>query len=324
MPAITRSQMKNSKNSVVNAPIVNLLKDVVPIRNCVKLTGANPSPIIDSKTLFISEMKELLGLCAISEGQENKMKIALKIYVINNVKLSELVSSYGIDMWICYIATAYNKTTQFYKEWEMGNYSQYNKKLVEEFLWNLERYRNMFTDIIKNYNGNILHPNINEAKAEILREVSEPSTRPRRNIRRVNYAGMDMCSEDIGKICVFKPWFEDGKVIEKMSKKLLAHVNELDDEDYIFEEDQDEEEEDKKEQFCNKIWAKIHPESADMPRRARKQINYAGMDMNEDDIGEVSVCKRWFENGKVAYKWSKRSLSQANEIGDEDYVPEKY
>lgn len=56
-------------------------------------------------------------------------------------------------------------------------------------------------------------------------------------------------------------------------------------------------------------------------RRQRNipRVNYADMDMNEDDKGEISVCKRWFENGKVIYKWKKIPLSEANEYGDEDY-----
>jgi len=55
------------------------------------------------------------------------------------------------------------------------------------------------------------------------------------------------------------------------------------------------------------------------PRRNIQRINYAEMDMNENDKGDVSVCKKWFENGKMTYKIEKYPLSQINEIGDEDY-----
>ena len=322
MPAVTRTQMKNSKNSVTNVPIVNLMKDVVPIRNCVKLTIAIPSPVIDAKASFVSEMKELLRLCEVTEGKENKMKTAIKIFELNIVELPHLISNYGIDMWILYIATAYNKTTQFLRDRENGDYTQLDKNLVEELFHNLEIYRNMFNHIIKNYNGVKYHPNLNEAKAEILRDASTSSTRPRRNIKRVNYAGMDMGEEDIGEICVFKPWFKDGKVIEKCFKTRLSQANELDDEDYIFEEDKDDEVEEEKEKICEKIWAKIHPEKSietKRPRRNVEQVCYAGMDMNEEDEGTVNVSKRWFENGKVTYKWSK---ANSNQIGDSEYIPE--
>ena len=53
--------------------------------------------------------------------------------------------------------------------------------------------------------------------------------------------------------------------------------------------------------------------------------------MNEDDEGSIYICEPHFkrtENGvNVRYYWSKLALSKANEIGDEDYVPneeEKY
>ena len=311
--------MKNSKNYVVNAPIVNLVKDVIPIRQCAKPTNAVLYHPIDAKSSFVSEIKELLKLCQMTEGKENKMKTAIKIYELNIVELPHLISKYGIDMWIVYIATAYNKTTQFFGDRENGDYSELDKNLVEELFHIIEIYRNTFASTIKNYNGfKRLHQNIINVKAEILRCVSPPSTRPRRNIKRVNYAGMDMGEEDIGEICVFKPWFKDGKVLEKCFKTRLSQANELDDEDYIFEEDKDDEVEEEKE----KIWAKIHPEKSietKRPRRNVKHVRYTGMDMNEEDEGTVNVSKRWFENGKVTYKWSK---ANANEIGDSEYIPE--
>jgi hypothetical protein len=64
---------------------------------------------------------------------------------------------------------------------------------------------------------------------------------------------------------------------------------------------------------------KLGEERISRPQRNIPRVNYAGMDMNEDDKGEVSVFKRWFENGKITYKLEKYPLSQVNEIGDEDY-----
>ena len=36
MPVITRTQINNSKNSINKVPVVNLMKDVIPIRECAK------------------------------------------------------------------------------------------------------------------------------------------------------------------------------------------------------------------------------------------------------------------------------------------------
>ena len=225
MPAVTRNQMKNSKNiNSVNVPIINLIKDVVHIRQCAK------GPTMEG---LIVNMED-------------------------------------------------NVSYQTYLDKERLRINRFNEQ------------------------------------------------RPKRNIKTVNYAGMDMNSDDEGEICVFKPWFENGKIIEKMSKRQLSDVNELDDEDYVLEEEQDEKEQDKKEQdkkeqVCKRIWAKATQEKEEIiPRRTRKQINYAGMDMSDEDEGTVNISKRWFENGKVTYKWSKRSLSEVNEIDDEDYVPDMY
>jgi hypothetical protein len=55
-------------------------------------------------------------------------------------------------------------------------------------------------------------------------------------------------------------------------------------------------------------------------RRNVAHVNYAGMDMNEEDVGQIHVNKRCFDDGKVKYIWKSYSLSQANEIEDEDYV----
>ena len=112
-------------------------------------------------------------------------------------------------------------------------------------------------------------------------------------------------------------------VTEKCFKRCLSQANELDDEDYIFEEDEDDEdEEEEKEQFCKKIWAKVHPETAPT-RRTRKQVDYSGMDMNEEDIGEICVFKPWFQDGTVIEKCFRRPLSKANELDDEEYIFEE-
>ena len=172
---------------------------------------------------------------------------------------------------------------------------------------------------------------------QILRNQIQLTQRPKRNIKPVNYAGMDMSDDDEGIVNVYNIKFEEGKLIEKRSNIRLSEINDLDDEDYVFEEEaeEDQDQDDEKKYQCKEkenIKIKIHQENnydnvinrSPIVRRTRNQINYAGMDMNEDDEGEVSVCKRWFENGKVTTKWSKRQLSEVNELDDEDYVPELY
>lgn len=144
------------------------------------------------------------------------------------------------------------------------------------------------------------------------------SQRPRRNIPRVDYTGMDSIEPENEFDGITNIWADE--TIEE-------------DPDYVFEEDQDDEEDD------DECLQKVKPELSTEEKSELKQhlsqlvdshrvrrnvarVNYAGMDMNEEDEGQLHIAKRWFEDGKVKYIWKRYSLSQVNEIDDEDYVDE--
>lgn len=323
MPVITRNQLKNS---ISNTPVVNLMKDVVPIRQCVKSTNTIPSPIIDQKSLFISEMKELLRLCELTEGKDKKMEIATKTFELTNSKLLDLVSHYGLNSWITFIATAYNKTAQFYTERDFGNWKDIDKNNIEKLCSALEKFRNMFTNIIKNYDGPIIHSHISEAKREIIRLeiLNLGSARPRRNIQRVDYTGMD----SIEPVCKY-----DGIT------NIWAVLSVEEDPDYIYEEDEEDEEEYFDDDYKCK-YSVIHPELSDKEKLELKQhlkqlegtrrsqrniarVNYAGMDMNEDDQGDIKISKIRMDDGELIRYWISVPLSQVNEFEDKDYVDEE-
>ena len=323
MPAVTRNQMKNSKNiNSVNVPIINLVKDVVPIRQCAKGISYANNNIVESNdkncTELIARIKSLLSALEMPIlSKQTRIIYATTIYSLLNKEMMKHERFYKSNK---FILTVYNKSFELENQ-AIEATSEVDKNLAKNLITELTSIRPILEGLIINMEDNIIYQSyLDNAR---LRINTCNTQRPKRNIKTVNYAGMDMTSDDEGEICVFKPWFEDGKVIEKCFKIPLSQTNELDDEDYIFEEDNEEEEE-AKEQFCKKIWAKIHPETAPMTRRTRKQVDYSGMDMNEEDEGTVNTSKRWFENGKVTYKWSKRSLSEVNEIDDEDYVPDMY
>jgi hypothetical protein len=318
--------MKNSKNSVVNAPIINLMKDVVPIRQCA-LKGAEPQvsrlpyqPVVmDECSVLIIRIKSLLAL--INEANnDKKFKVitATEVYSLLNSEMMKHKKLYGSNR---FVLTVFNKTFELEDSTNDKHLmADVDLKILENLRTEIIKIRPTLRSLIDKIEDKpIWQSQLDEARANMRK-----NQRPRRNIPRVNYSWMDMNLDDFGEICIFKPWFENGKVIEKCFRRPLSQANELDDGDYVFEEDQDDEEQDVKEQLCEKIWAKIHPESSSKPKRTRKQVNYAGMDMNSDDEGEISVCKRWFQDGKLTYKWSNRNLSQANELDDEDYVPEEY
>lgn len=322
MPAITRNQMKNSKNSVINAPIINLIKDVVPTRQCAKgISYANKVVETNDKKCsdLIANIKLLLKKLEMPIlSKETRIIYATTIYRLLNKELMKHERFYTSNK---FILTIYNKSFELENQ-AIEATSQVDKNLVKKLITELTSIRPTMEGLIVNMEDNVSYQAyLDKARLRINRFNAQ---RPKRNIKSVNYTGMDMTSDDEGEICEFKPWFEDGKIIEKCFKRRLSQANELDDEDYIFEEDEDDEydEEEAKEQFCKKIWAKIHPETSPMTRRTRKQVNYTGMDMTNEDIGEICVFKPWFQDGKVIEKCFRRPLSKANELDDEEYVPE--
>ena len=278
--------MKNSKNSVVNAPTINLLKDVVPIRQCTKEISYNnnnkPNNIVVSNEMICEELvvkiKYLLKQVE-TFGLNKKQKVitATEIFSLLNREMMKHEKLYKTNR---FVLTVYNKTFELEKSVTLENF-EVDKNLVEKFVIELKNIRPVLEKLILNMNDCIFYqPILNSA-----RKFMNRCQRPKRNIQPVNYAGMDMNSEDIGEICVFKPWFEDGKLSEKCFKRPLSLANELDDEDYIFEEDEDEEEY-TKEQFCKKIWAKVHPETPPTLRRTtriKKQVKYTGMDIDHEE-----------------------------------------
>jgi hypothetical protein len=334
--------MKNVQNvNSDNVPKVNLLKDVVPIRQCAKgISYANNKPAESNQTdyltmkiNFVKKIKEQLVACDKAFGKNKKLLFAHVTYyhILNSLPH---MFNHEPNVWIKFMVTAYNKVVEFENIRNAGDLIVCSKRKVEEAFVVFDNYKKFcipyimnkkFDDVFKNSTSTaITFECLIKARENIENEKNQ---RPKRNIKRVNYAGMDMTSDDEGEICVFKPWFEDGKLVEKCFKRPLSQANEIDDEDYIFEEDEDDEyeEEEAKEQFCKKIWAKIHPETAPMTRttRTRKQVNYTGMDMTSEDIGEICVFKPWFQDGKVIEKCFRRPLSKANELDDEEYIFEE-
>jgi hypothetical protein len=318
MPAVTRNQMKNSKN--INDPIINLMKDVVPTRQCAKgISYANKVVETNDKKCsdLIASIKLLLKKLEMPIlSKETRIIYATTIYNLLNKEMMKHERFYNSNK---FVLTIYDKSFELEQQANEA-ISEVDKTLVKKLITELTTIRPTMEALIVNMKDNVNYQSwLDKARLRINTQ------RPKRNIKPVNYAGMDMTSDDEGEICVFKSWFEDGKLFEKRFKRPLSLANELDDEDYIFEDDEDdeEEEEEAKKQFCKKIWAKIHPETAPMTRRTRKSVNYAGMDMTSEDIGEICVFKPWFQDGKVIEKCFRRPLSKANELDDEEYIFEE-
>ena len=299
MPIITRNQFKNT----------------------VAAKALVPSTILGlSEKLFCAETKVLLARCDSAYGKENKMRVALEIFEKVNKELPEIIASQNQNnLWINFVCCVFNKINQLNDEYNSGDWHEIDKKLLDKFLGELSKAKEFTSEIIRNYNGPYNTDIMIKAKNEHER-LSK--IRPRRNIKRVNYTGMDMIEPENEFDGITNIW---------------ADLTIQGDPDYEFEEDEDDEDDEEEDKTR---WAKIHPQLSSkekselkqhltqlvehhMVRRNIARVNYTGMDMNEEDEGQIHVAKRCFEDGKVKYVWKSYLLSEANEIGDEDYVDEE-
>lgn len=294
MPAVTRNQRKN---------VIAAAKPVVP-----------------PHSRFCAETKVLLARCELAQGKENKMRVVLEIFEKINKELPQIIASQNpSNLWINFVSCVFNKINELNDEYSLGNWNEIDKNFVDKFVQELCKAKEFTSNIIRNYGGADIRYNIIKAKNELERFGK---MRPRRNIPRVDYTGMDSIEPESEFDGITDIWFDESLWYDS---------------DYEFEEEEDEDDE---EEVIRTRWTKIHPElSAEEKTELKKdlsqlidshrvkrnvaKVNYTGMDMTQDDEGEIHVAKRWFEDGKVKYIWQSYSLSQANEIGDEDYVDEE-
>jgi len=127
MPVITRNQLKNITN---NMKVEN-----------------------DMKKKFISKLRKLLDICDTAQGKENKMCICLLVYQNINRDLPVLIEKYSREFWIKFVATVFNKTSEFLDEAKQGNWINLDKSLVEEFNTELHKTRNFIIPLIKKFSG---------------------------------------------------------------------------------------------------------------------------------------------------------------------------
>ena len=297
MPVITRNQRNNV--SVVKPTVATVTQPSM-------LQLANNDRTIS--TLFIDKIKTLLANCEREVFKENRMIVALEIYKSINKDLDKIILAEGVKKWIKFVCIIADKIDEFDSDYRIGEWDNIDKKLVETFIDEINRAKIYTLNIIKNYSEDALSDIVLKTKE---RFAAFESQRPRRNIKRVDYTGMDSIEPE----CEFTDIWFDTTIKE--------------DPDYEFDEDDEDEDQIR--------FARVHPELSTEEKNELKEhlsqivdnhrvrrnvahVNYTGMDMNEEDVGQIHINKRWFEDGKVKYIWKSYSLSQANEIGDEDYV----
>lgn len=142
MPVVTRLQAR--KNKLINEIFIN----TTPKEKKVKtLIGQE----------FNDKIKELLRLIETTQERPNKMELVSQTFKIINENIEKLVEREGIDKWIHFIGTVYNKIIYFEAEYEAGSYNTIDKMVVSEFLSDIRKTKNYFVDKISNYSINKLN-----------------------------------------------------------------------------------------------------------------------------------------------------------------------
>lgn len=201
MPVITRNQ-RNTSNIVT------------------KQTGIPISQPIHLSQLFCYEIKELLVECEKTEGKENRMKIALQIYKAINQDLKKYIKVEGKEKWMQLVCKIFDKIVEFENEYRCGLWHEIDKNLIKTFLNELNKAKNFTINIIKNYRGLGCIDIVSKTKEKI---ASYESQRPRRNIPRIDYTGMDS--------------IEPGSKFDGITN-IWADLTIHEDPDYVFEKDQ--------------------------------------------------------------------------------------
>jgi hypothetical protein len=323
MPAVTRSIERSVQSSIPTAT----------------------SHDHDLRGSFVANMRKLLAYFESAQGKENKIRICLEIYETTNKALPKLIEKYKyVESWYRFAATVFNKTTEFITDFEEGNWVGVDKNLVEKFNDEIYKARKFVATLIKN--DWVLFPKIEEvikAKKEIERLEK---SRPRRNIPRIDYTGMDTIELVYEYDCITNIWFDE---------------TEEDDSDYEFEEDEDDEDEDdededdededdyhdkeqEEELFKKKmqhvtvrkqtsllplllftrhddeeVMRKNMPNVTVRPKRKVPRVDYSGMDMTEEDEGSVYICETKWKDRVPTHRWVEYPVSQVNELGDEEW-----
>lgn len=144
-----------------------------------------------AKNKFIMHMQKLMHCCEKAKGKENKMRVSLQIFKYVNKELPGLIQNTSEKMWINFAATILIKTVDM--EAQCNSFLEYDKlciyrEVVEGLNAEMLESRNFVTELIKKNWGLSTQPIFVQAKEYI---VSTQNARPRRNIKPVDYTGMD-------------------------------------------------------------------------------------------------------------------------------------
>ena len=192
MPVVTRS-MKRNAVSVTAKPVAVSV----------------PVPAKDSiDTDFIKNMREMANDCLSIqennyEGKENKMRSIIKIYKYVNSYVFRLIErDFKPKNFNKFACVAFNKAVEFENECKKNKYYKFDPSLVSQFLQTITKSIVFLVKYIKTIrlNDEVVTSYQYKKSMEIINKRENPIKkeyiRPRRNVPRINYAGMDESDVD--------------------------------------------------------------------------------------------------------------------------------
>ena len=244
MPVITRSQ-KVTPTFVVEAKVSTKKKVVKRINNIREIINERK---------FVEKIKPLLE----SVNQESfatlndKIILSTIIYGTINQYFPDIYEANKLK-WINFMALVFNKTIELEQQIKEQPHYKFDEVTLENFNRELNKARKITVQILSGDTSFTTDQTVLLAKQKILNMSNQ---RSRRNLKRINYSGLDMNEDDQGSIYLCEPRFkrtENGvNVRYYWSKLALSNVNEIGDEDYSSNEEHYENQEDKQEEVQQK------------------------------------------------------------------------
>ena len=223
MPVVTRSKSNINSNKgsikliVTNPVVTNPVVTNPVVTNPVVTNPVVTNPIVSEppveqiyqmhKEKFCKEVKQLLDRCEAAIGMKNKMDVCYIVFKFINDKLPYLVE-YKYGEWFVFCCTVYNKIIEYEIERNKGGWKcveETNKQLIDDFVCEYKKTKEFVVPVIEKYNTtnylcgkdsyknyvNTAIKNINLEKTFEGRVALFGTGRPKRNIPRVDYTGMD-------------------------------------------------------------------------------------------------------------------------------------
>lgn len=255
MSPITRSQSK--KNNTITKVVTP-----TPKLNIVQQNAQTVNQVIEGKIYedeFRNNIENLLKIQKNMIDKENKIRNALIIYKELETNLQQVYLQ-SPTRWGKFVSTVFNKCIEFENEYQRGDLNTVeDKQLVQNFVDCYRNVQKITMKIVKNHKGFIANEPHSTLALHTIKLME--TNKPKRNIYRVDYTGMDSIEPEDEYDGITNIW---------------ADLTLEEDPDYKFEDEEEVYKENKH------IQQQIQEFISTRPKRNIPRVNYSGMEDDEE------------------------------------------